>query len=68
MLLKYGEVLVKIQKKLQEASNTVEAAATRTRAIERKLRGVEELTVGEAKKVLMLEEPDVDLAVEEPGG
>ena len=29
---KYGEILVKIQKKLQEASNTVEVAATRTRA------------------------------------
>ncbi|WP_274361809.1 DNA recombination protein RmuC [Paenibacillus thermotolerans] len=40
---KFGALLDKTQKKLQEASNTLDSAATRTRAIERKLRGVEEL-------------------------
>ena len=50
---KYGEVLNKVQKKLQEASNTVdEAAARRTRVIGRKLRSVEELPASEAVGVL----------------
>jgi DNA recombination protein RmuC len=38
---KYSDVLAKVQKKLQEAANTVDTGLTRTRAIERKLRGVE---------------------------
>ena len=40
---KFADALAKTQKKLQEASNTVDAAATSTRAIERRLRGVEAL-------------------------
>jgi len=40
---KFGDLLDKTQKKLQEASNTLDGAAVRTRAIERRLRGVEEL-------------------------
>jgi len=40
---KFGEVLAKTKKKLQEASNTIENAEVRTRAIERRLRKVEEL-------------------------
>ena len=38
---KFSEVLDRIRKKLQEASNTVEAAAVRTRVMSRKLREVE---------------------------
>ncbi|KAF0151521.1 MAG: hypothetical protein FD143_1886 [Ignavibacteria bacterium] len=38
---KFGEVLEKTQKKLQEASNTIDDASKRTRAIERKLKNVE---------------------------
>ena len=38
---KFGEVLEKTQKKLQEASNTIEDASKRTRVIERKLKSVE---------------------------
>ena len=49
---KFGEVLEKTQKKLQEASNTIESAATRTRVIERKLRGVEALPEHEASPLL----------------
>jgi len=41
---KYGDVLARVQKKLQEASNTVDQGLTRTRAIERKLKDVGELT------------------------
>lgn len=40
---KFGDVMDRVQKKLQEASNVVDTAATRTRAIERRLRGVEAL-------------------------
>ena len=52
---KYGEVLEKVQKKLQEASNTIDQTAVRSRAIERKLRGVQELPLAEAQTGLMLE-------------
>lgn len=49
---KFGEVLEKTQKKLQEASNTIDTATTRTRAIERKLRTVEALPTNEATSFL----------------
>ena len=49
---KFGDVLDRTYKKLQEASTTIESAATRTRAIERKLRDVQELPAGEAAKLL----------------
>jgi DNA recombination protein RmuC len=51
---KYGAVLDKVEKKLREASNTVDEAARRSRAIGRKLRSVEELPAGEADSVLAL--------------
>ncbi len=38
---KYAGVLAKVQKKLQEASNTVDDAARRTRVLEKRLRQVE---------------------------
>jgi DNA recombination protein RmuC len=40
---KFGGVLAKTKKKLQEASNTIDKAEVRTRAIERKLRKVQEV-------------------------
>ena len=39
----FGAILDKTKKKLQEASNSIESAATRSRAIERKLRNVQNL-------------------------
>jgi DNA recombination protein RmuC len=39
----FGGILEKTQKKLQEASNVIEKAGARSRAIERKLRDVQEL-------------------------
>ncbi|MBK7341965.1 MAG: DNA recombination protein RmuC [Saprospiraceae bacterium] len=44
---KFGEVLVLTRKKLQEATNVIDKADVRNRAIERKLRDVEELPAGE---------------------
>jgi DNA recombination protein RmuC len=64
---KYGDVLAKVQKKLQEASNTIDNAERRTRAIGRKLKGVEALPTAAAAAVLMLEggHADGDGEVEE---
>jgi DNA recombination protein RmuC len=45
---KFGDILDKTQKKLQEASNTIESAAVRSRAIERKLRDVQALPAGDS--------------------
>lgn len=50
---KFGDVLEKTQKKLQEASNTIDQATTRTRAIERKLRQVQELPAAESNQILL---------------
>ena len=49
---KFGDILDKTQKKLQEASNTIESAASRTRTIERKLRKVQELPARDAGQLL----------------
>lgn len=59
---KYADVLEKVQKKLQEASNTIDDAERRTRAIGRKLRNVQELPSADADAVLLLghEGPDND--------
>ncbi|KAB0669825.1 DNA recombination protein RmuC [Oryzomonas sagensis] len=53
---KFGGVLEKTSKKLQEAGNHIDQAAIRTRAIERKLRDVQELPQGEAAGLLGLPE------------
>jgi len=52
---KYGGVLAKVQKKLQEASNTLEEANLRNRAVGRKLRDVQELPATEAAGLLRLD-------------
>ncbi|ULU25584.1 DNA recombination protein RmuC [Dyella terrae] len=49
---KFGTVLEKTRKKLNEASNVIEQASVRTRAIERKLRGVETLPGEEVQQLL----------------
>ncbi len=55
---RYGEVLARVQKKLQEASNTIDDAALRARAVGRKLKQVQELPAEQAD--LMLGSPDPD--------
>jgi len=49
---KFGGIIEKVQKKLQEASNVIDTAATRTRTIERKLRTVEGLPANEETALL----------------
>ncbi|WP_028962503.1 DNA recombination protein RmuC [Sulfobacillus thermosulfidooxidans] len=56
---KFGDILEKTQKKLQEASNTIDTAAARSRTIARKLRNVEAVPLGEAAS--LLESVDVGL-------
>ncbi len=45
---KFGEVLTRTKKKLQEAANTIDQAEVRTRAIERQLKDVQELPPAES--------------------
>ncbi|MGE5553528.1 MAG: DNA recombination protein RmuC [Betaproteobacteria bacterium] len=52
---KFGDILEKTQKKLQEASNTIEDAARKSRTIERKLKHVQELPSGEAAAAMLTE-------------
>lgn len=49
---KFGEILEATHRKLEQASRSIESAGVRTRQIERKLRGVEALPVGEAQQRL----------------
>ena len=49
---KFGAVLAKVKKKLDEAGSHIEATGVRTRAIERKLRGVESLPATEVQSLL----------------
>ena len=49
---KFGEVLAKTKKKLQEASNTIDQAEVRTRVITRKLDKVQQLPESESAKLM----------------
>jgi len=61
---KFGEVLAKTKKKLEEAGNTIEAAEVRTRAMARQLRGVEALPEGRAAQLLPVVAGSDEAAVE----
>jgi DNA recombination protein RmuC len=49
---KFGEVLARTKKKLDEASSSIEAAETRTRVMTRKLKSVEALSAERAQMLL----------------
>ena len=49
---KFGQLLEKTHKKLQEASNSIDTAAKKTRNIERKLKNVEEVSAENSEKLL----------------
>ncbi len=55
---KFGTVLDNVKKKLDQASNTMEEASRRSRAIERKLRTVQELPAEESPGLLEEENGD----------
>lgn len=55
---KFGDLLEKTHKKIQEAGNIIEDAVTKTRTIEKKLNKVQDLPVAEVEEKLVLEIPD----------
>ncbi|MGH8443932.1 MAG: DNA recombination protein RmuC [Solimonas sp.] len=61
---KFGEVLDKVQKKLDEASSQINDTGRRSRAISRQLRGVEALPAAESEQVF----PPVPAADDEAAG
>jgi DNA recombination protein RmuC len=61
---KFGTVLDKVRKQIDTVGNTLETTSRRSRAIERKLRGVEAATDSDTQRLLgdsaLLSGPDVD--------
>lgn len=62
---KYGDVLDAVQKKLHQASETLEQAKVRSRAVGRKLKDVQELPAGEAAILLPMSASEDDKAESE---
>jgi DNA recombination protein RmuC len=60
---KYGEAVDKVRGSLNAAANNLERVSTRSRVIERRLRGVEALPEGEASAIL--DEAGTDLGLED---
>lgn len=59
----FGDVLAKTKKKLIEATNVIDTSEVRTRAIERKLRNVQELPSIETRRLMddsQEDEPDIE--------
>ncbi len=65
---KFGDVLAKTKKKLDEASRTIDAAEVRTRAMARSLRGVEALSDARAQQLIPLAPAAEGDAAEEGAG
>ncbi|PND40215.1 DNA recombination protein RmuC [Paucibacter aquatile] len=65
---KFGEVLAKTKKKLDEASQTIDAAETRTRVMTRKLKSVEALPDDAAQQLLRLSLPGDEEPLSGGGG
>jgi DNA recombination protein RmuC len=59
---KFGDVLDKTRRKLEEATNTIDAAQTRTRAMTRKLKGVEALPDERTQQLLQIAAAEDDPA------
>ena len=57
---KFGDVLSKVKRQLNTASNTIEQTGMRTRAMERKLRAVEELPTEETAEILELPDSGIE--------
>jgi DNA recombination protein RmuC len=61
---KFGDVLAKVKKQLNTASKTIDQTSVRTRAMERKLRSVEQLPGSESLEILAL--PDLEAGSIDP--
>lgn len=55
---RFGDMLDKTRKKLEEASNTIDNAAKKTRTIERKLNGVQDMPISKSNVILELADKD----------
>lgn len=55
---KFGEVLEKVKRQLNTATRSIEETGARTRAMERRLRSVEQLPEGEVAEILDLPAPE----------
>jgi DNA recombination protein RmuC len=62
---KFGDVIDKVKRQLNTASRTIEQTGVRSRAIERKLRSVEQLPEAEASEVLALSSTEKELEAED---
>jgi DNA recombination protein RmuC len=62
---KFGEVLDKVKRQLSTASRTIEETGVRTRAMERRLRSVEQLREEEATRILEMPAPGADVEMTE---
>jgi len=58
---KFGEVMDKVKRQLNTASRTIDESGVRTRAMERKLRSVEQLPDEEAARILELPAADEEV-------
>jgi DNA recombination protein RmuC len=63
--MRFGGVLAKVKKQLESATRTIEMTGTRTRAMERKLREVQDLPATEAADLFQLPEVAQSLDVAE---
>ncbi|HEY5893727.1 MAG TPA: DNA recombination protein RmuC [Chthoniobacterales bacterium] len=52
---KFGDALEKLQKKLQEATNSIDDASRRSRAVQRKLNTADEIPTSDAQTLLGFE-------------
>lgn len=65
---KFGDVLAKTRQQLQTVSNSLDAAEVRTRAIGRRLKGVEALPEGQARQILPLPDFEPDQEADDQNG
>ena len=66
---KFGDVLDKVKKQLSTATRTIEETGVRSRAMERKLRGIESMPESEASTILELPAfiaEEIDIEMETP--
>ncbi|MDP8247792.1 MAG: DNA recombination protein RmuC [Candidatus Tritonobacter lacicola] len=63
---KFGEVLDKVKRQLNTASRTIDQTGVRTRAMEKRLRSVEQLPEEEAARILELPAAHEKVEMEEP--
>ncbi len=60
----FGKVLSRVKTQLQTVSNTIEKTEVRTRAMDRKLREVEQLPANDAAEILELPVTEIDVSEE----